>query len=352
VSSEGYIVALGARTPLGLTAESSAAAVRAAISRVREHPFIIDMNGDPRVLAFDSLLDMTLFGWKRMVALAASALSEVLGKIGSHAGALSAGRGVPVLLALPESRPGFGEADERQTAEALRSAKGDRSVDLELEICGRGHAGVLHGIEVARARLQTGRSEICIVGGVDSYLESDTLDWLESARRIRVQGVRSGFPPGEAAAFVALATAGGARSLSLPVLARFRGACTSAERCLIDSDEEVLGHGLTDAIKRAAASLGVPGEAIDMIYCDINGERYRNDEWAFTALRTHQFIRDSAYVAPADCWGDVGAASGALGCVLAVRAWARGYAQGPRALIWAGSDHGLRGAAVLEAART
>jgi 3-oxoacyl-[acyl-carrier-protein] synthase-1 len=31
-----------------------------------------------------------------------------------------------------------------------------------------------------------------------------------------------------------------------------------------------------------------------------------------------------------------------------VQSWARGYALGPRALVWAGSEGGLRGAVVLE----
>jgi 3-oxoacyl-[acyl-carrier-protein] synthase-1 len=97
-------------------------------------------------------------------------------------------------------------------------------------------------------------------------------------------------------------------------------------------------------------SLRLPAEAVDDVYGDINGERYRTDEWGFAVLRTNHALRSVQSEVPTQCWGDVGAASGALGCMLAVRAWARGYAKGTRALVWAGSDGGLRSAVVLEEA--
>ena len=102
-------------------------------------------------------------------------------------------------------------------------------------------------------------------------------------------------------------------------------------------------------VGRAVATLRLPDERIDDLYCDINGERHRTDEWGFTALRHHAAIRDgSDYVTAAGAWGDVGAASGVLSCVLAIRAWERRYAHGPRALIWASSPAGLRGVVILE----
>ena len=111
---------------------------------------------------------------------------------------------------------------------------------------------------------------------------------------------------------------------------------------------EVLGHGLAAAIAGATASLRLPQEAVDTVFCDINGERYPSHEWGMAVLRTPEVFATTAYESPANLWGDMGAAWGALGCTLAVRAWARGYARGPRALVWGSSDGGLRGAVVLQ----
>jgi 3-oxoacyl-[acyl-carrier-protein] synthase-1 len=342
------VVAIGARTPVGLTAETSAAAVRAGISRVREHPFIIDMGGNPRVMAFDSRLATTSLGWRRLASLAESALGQTL----SHLDSQRRGDGpIPVLLALPESRPGFSDSDARQTASALTNATPSPELDLRFEILGRGHAGALQGLQAARERLVAGRCQLCVVGGVESYLESDTLDWLETEGRLKAKGIRNGFTPGEGAGFVILATRAGAAAYGLSALATLRGAGVTSEPCHINSGAEkgeVLGHGLSAAIEEAAAELRLPVDAVSDVYCDINGERYRAEEWGFATLRMYQALGDSACQTPATCWGDVGAASGILGCILAMRAWARGYAQGPRALVWGSSDGGLRGAVILD----
>jgi 3-oxoacyl-[acyl-carrier-protein] synthase-1 len=50
---------------------------------------------------------------------------------------------------------------------------------------------------------------------------------------------------------------------------------------------------------------------------------------------------------PADCWGDVGAASGPLFLSLAVEASQRGYSKGPYAVMFAGSESGYRAAALI-----
>lgn len=98
----------------------------------------------------------------------------------------------------------------------------------------------------------------------------------------------------------------------------------------------------------AAAVSG--GAVVDNIYIDINGERYRSEEWGFVALRAQAVWRSLEYEAPCDSWGDVGAAWAPLAGVLAVRAFTRGYAHGPRTMILAGSFDGSRGAMLVEAA--
>jgi 3-oxoacyl-[acyl-carrier-protein] synthase-1 len=345
MSERVHIVSVGARTPVGLTAESSAAAVRAGISRVQEHPFIISTRGEPRCSATDAYLESTSLGWRRLVPLAISACREAIGKLTLTGSDL---RGLRVLLAIPEIRPGFSDPESGKLLAELAESISPVALGPRIEIAGRGHAGTLRGLQRAEQLLSTGQCELCVVGGVDSYFDSDTLDWLEGERRLSGEGIRAGFAPGEGAAFLVLAGTAVTRALRLSALATLRGVGTSTETRLLGGDVEVLGQGLAEAIALATAGLRPPQEAIDAIYCDINGERYRSDEWAFAELRTQDMLRASGYEAPADCWGDVGAASGALCCVLAVRSWARGYAPGPRALVWASSDGGLRGAAVLE----
>jgi len=87
---------------------------------------------------------------------------------------------------------------------------------------------------------------------------------------------------------------------------------------------------------------------VDRILCDMNGERYRGNEYGFAAIRNPTLFRNAAdFETPADCWGDIGAASGPLFVCLAAEAEARNYSKGLQTLVWASSEQGLRAAALL-----
>jgi 3-oxoacyl-[acyl-carrier-protein] synthase I len=344
MSTQIEVVAVGARTPVGFTAESSAASVRAGICRYAEYPFI-DPRGEPVVVAADRLLDTRLEGRDRLVPMAVSALEQVEARLGQEA---LQGCRLRVLLALPEARPGFSEDDAAWVTRALVARFQAKTPSARVELAGRGHAGALRAVELAVRACSESRDTLFLVAGVDSYHHAETFVWLERSRRFAQPGIRGGFTPGEGAGCLALASAGLRRHLNLPQLAIVRGVCTARESLLRDSDTGSLGVGMTQAVNGAVAGLDLPREGVDLLYTDINGERYRSEEWGFVALRTPSVWKSPGYKAPSDCWGDMGAAFGALGGVLAVQAFARGYARGPRAMVMAGSDGGLRGAMLLQ----
>ena len=83
----------------------------------------------------------------------------------------------------------------------------------------------------------------------------------------------------------------------------------------------------------------------------MNGEPYRADEFGFACLRTKErFVSVSDFIAPADCWGDVSAASAPLGIMLSAIAARKSYAKGRFALVWGSSEGGERGAALVDGA--
>ncbi|NTX11908.1 hypothetical protein HUA76_14000 [Myxococcus sp. CA056] len=340
------IAATGARTPVGASAESAAAAVRARISRIAEHPILMDGAGRPLACARDPLLEFSVRGAERLAALAVSSLGEVLEKLQREA---SLDTVVPVYLALPEPRPGFESGDAESVSAAIQRIALRGKARLDVEVLLEGHAGALRALELATERMSKRMCDLCIVGGVDSYLEAETLEWLEEGRKVARRGTRDGFIPGEAAGMIALTTQTARTKLRLPSLATLRSVATEHEARPMDSDEGALGEALSKALARASQGLVIPGECLDDIYCDINGERYRSDEWGFVALRQSRALRDaSAYTSAVRSWGDVGAATAALNCVLAVQSWRRLYARGPRALVVGSSISRLRGAAILQ----
>jgi 3-oxoacyl-[acyl-carrier-protein] synthase-1 len=199
-------------------------------------------------------------------------------------------------------------------------------------------------VQRAWEAIRGGTAEFALAGGADSYLEPETLEWLESNDQVHSAGRANnawGFVPGEAAGFVLLASADAAARYRLSAALEVLTAATAKESKLIKTDAVCTGEGLT-ALFRALA--GVPPVVrADHLYCDMNGEPYRADEFGFATTRAGRLFRDSsAFTAPADCWGDVGAASGPLFLVLADAATRKGYAPGAVLAAFTSSESGER----------
>lgn len=341
------IVGTGARTAVGLSAPASAGAVRAALSTMAEHPFMVDKMGEPMAVARDALLAPGLLGAERLQELLHSALQEALTPLRSSGGTAQR---VPCFLGLPEPRPGQPDSMARELSERLAKREG-----MELGL-GRiaplpfGHSAGLMALEAGWQSLERGECSLCLAGGVESYLEPETLEWLDQTGQLMSAENRSGFVPGEAAGVCLLASRTAITQYRLPVLAWIVAIATAQEFNRIKTETICLGQGLTEAIRQATAGLRLPSEKINQTYCDLNGERYRSEEFTFALLRTQAAFVDAIdNVTPASCWGDVGAASGPLFACLAIEAEQRGYAKGPWSLLWTSSEGGQRSAAVLRA---
>lgn len=346
MASAVHIVATGARTPLGLQVAPSAAALRAGISAMGDHPFMIDHLGDPMPGAIDAQLDPGLMGPGRLLALAESALREACTPLSE---APKPRLRLPVYLGLPELRPGFSEQDAKAVGSGLERFEGLPVEISEVKVSIQGHAAGLVALAAAIEKIQQGAFEACLVGGVDSYFQPDTMEWLDDNRQLAGADARSAFVPGEGAGFCLLMTEQLRKRLGLGTLARVLAVTIGRETKLIKTSDVCLGEGLTATVRAAVGALPSPTGTINDVICDINGERYRGEEWGFVCLRLSEYFDDpTAYRSPADIWGDMGAASGPLFAMLACQAAERGYAKGPHTMVWTSSENGQRSAAVLE----
>lgn len=334
------VVSLGASTPVGRCAWSSAAAVRAGISGFCEHPYMIDTAGEPMRAAIAPWLDINLRGIGRFEALLFPAIDQVLEALEDSS------LKTALALGLPTPRPGLPE--DLQKALMGRIAQQYGAAFCATAAFPVGHAAGLIALEAACKKLVNGDFDACIVAGVDSYIEPETLEWLEECDQLHGAGPLNnawGFIPGEAAGAVLLMRGETAQRLGLEPLARVFSVGTGFEPKRIKTETVCIGEGLTQAFRAALASLP-EGVRITDVYCDMNGEPYRADEYGFTCLRTKEaFEAASDFIAPADCWGDVCAAGGPLHIALAAIAGAKGYANGSFAFVWGSSESGERGAA-------
>jgi 3-oxoacyl-[acyl-carrier-protein] synthase I len=350
------IVAMGANTPVGRDAWSSAAAVRAGISGFAEHSYLVDAVGEPLRLVMAPWLTADLSGADRLQALLLPALEQALHPV------LTAPPGTPPLkialaLGLPSPRPGV---TDNLGAEMLH-----RVLSPEITRCApffsswapftTGHAAGLMALDAAVTKLKRsatdpGAVDACVVAGVESYIHPETLEWLEKCDQIHSAGPLNnawGFIPGEASGALLLMRESVAQQRRMPVLGTVLGCGVAHEPKHIKTETVCLGEGLTQAFRTALATLPA-GQQVTDIYCDMNGEPYRGDEFGFTALRTKEhFMNISDFWTPADCWGDVAAAAGVLHVILSLIAGAKSYAQGDLAFVWASAELGERAAALI-----
>jgi len=338
------IIGIGATTAVGLDAASTAAAVRAGVSGFQEHPYMINQEGEPYLLAMVPSIDPGISGAKRYIELMSPSISEALMPL-QH---LSENKfEITVILGLPEKRPGILDDLAEKVASSIQTNTSEFYKIKDIKIAYKGHAAGLMALESASKLFAAGDCEFCLVGGVDSYIDPDTLDWIEDNEQLHIPSNAWGFIPGEASAFCLVCSVKTANRYNLPIKAQLLAIATAHEENCIKTETICIGEGLTSAVSKALQVLP-DGVKINQTYCDQNGEAYRADEFGFMLARLSKYFVDpSEYVAPADCWGDVGAASGVLFVQLVCGAAEKGYCIGDISLLWGSSEGGERGATLV-----
>jgi 3-oxoacyl-[acyl-carrier-protein] synthase-1 len=192
-----------------------------------------------------------------------------------------------------------------------------------------------------------GGQQQALVVAVDTLLTTERIAQLQAASkrpRLLDEGMPDGFIPGEAAVALLLRrpTSGKAQTC-------VTGIGFGLEEAVVDSDQVVTGHGLSQAIRRAAGDASLNVSDTDFRICSANGEGYFFEENALVASRVLEQKRESWPLwHPADHLGEVGAAVGGAMVVMAHYAFVKGYAPGSRALCQLSNDDRQRAAFVLE----
>jgi len=339
------LIGVGARTPLGLNARASAAAVFAGVAAFADHPYMIDRHGLPMVVARDAVLPEEAEGLDRLLGLVLPALQEGASPL---AGQNRAQTRVPLLLGLSAERPGQEAALAARLADRLPGAFHGPVPLSEVVTFPSGHCAGLLALREAARRLAQEEAEVCLVAGVDSYHEPRTLEWLDDQEQLKSEHHVWGFTPGEAAGACLLSTRRLAQRQDWMILGSVVGTGSAVEENRIHTDTVCLGRGLTEAIRDALAPLAETGELVDQTWCDLNGQPYRSEEFGYALTRVgRHFLDASDFEAPADCWGDLGAATGPLLLLLALMTRRGTRQDGPHHLVWTSSDAGERSAVLL-----
>jgi 3-oxoacyl-[acyl-carrier-protein] synthase-1 len=247
------------------------------------------------------------------------------------------------------SRPGprF-EGTAQEFANDLLASLQRWARQANLTVIDTGNTSVIHGLKLAAARLAEDPSSVCIVGGIDSLLSLETLNWYETAERLKSGSVgrNHGLSPAEGVGFLVVETAASAQRESRGILAEVAGIGLATESDPFFSERPSRGQGLTEACRTALAASAIPLGEVGTVLCDLDGEFHRAKEWALAELRCFGNAGARTLLHPADCLGSVGAASAALLISIAAVAFSRRWFTKP-VLVFCSDDAGECGAVVL-----
>lgn len=335
--------------PVGVGLPASAAAVRAGINQYQDSA-IERTSGDPYKMAIipdkclptlssddsdsqSSMMNKTLY--RRMVQMGTVALNQACEDAGID-------QMTPLFLATPEQRSGRPFPALEPILKDLAS-EADFPLDLlTSRVFPLGRSAGTNALAEAIEMLQTTSMESAIVGGIDCSMDVMLLSALDKEQRLLGLNTARGFVPGEGAAFVVLSKDKDAGlTVSRPVCAEEPGH--------IYSDDICLGDGLSSAISSAIDNAGekIQNVGIQTILCSMNGEAEIGKEWGTSMVRNSDAFDEAFELEhPAECYGDLGAATVPTLLGLAVAGLGKGYYKGPL-LVWSASDREQRGAVIL-----
>lgn len=341
-----YIAGMGMITPVGGNVAMTVAAVEAGISGYKNSEYRTNKN-EPVVMAkvpnlvFEQIQcnvggsDVFNYRQERIIRLAIIALRESVSK---HIVV----EAVPLLLAMPENN-----LNDEECSPIIPALTENIAPWINTTITRRfstGRAAGMEALDFAFNYLMNQPQDYLLVAGVDSFEDDSVITKYQS--RILSIGAADAFAPGEGASALLLTRHielaekrdGYAIALNRPAIAKEDGN--------LFSEKPYKGEGLDKTFKLALHHQ--PSKSIHAIYSSMNGENHWAKEYGVAYLRSkNKFIDDIKIEHPADCYGDLGAAtSTALIILAAEKLYKANLAK--KHLVYSSSDKETRGALVIE----
>jgi len=308
------VVSVGARGPLGLSSLQLALCLRAAKLEPRSLT-MVDKRGHEIGACVTGGLSATLYGYGRMIGLAAPALREAV-RGAELFGQRAPAAPLPLVMSLPEA--GRPDDDPRFASQWAADLSNRSGVPLDAEratLIREGHSGGAFALQAARELLEAGATEV-VVGGVDSYYHPEVLAWLDDTYRLHALEAEDGLIPSEGAAF-ALLRRTASKDDGGEAMARLVTVGTGREASVEDEEAPNVAETTTALMSDLWDATGGVGWVLN----DVNGERHRVREWSMVALRllSDEVHQDRFAVQ----LGDVGAAVGPTLMAVACQLWRR-----------------------------
>lgn len=345
------IVVTGAAavSPVGYTVGQTCASLRAGICRFQSHPYFFPKLPEPPLseqeaatVAFVPSLDLDLSLPDRLMELALYPTQNFIKGAALKRNDLKSA-GIFISLPSADRSKQYSGYERAFTGEYLRRL--GIEVGPVRKMYNDGHTGTLSALADASQTLLSGSCQFCILIGVDSYVDYESLKCLDACYRLKSERNVDGFIPGESGVLLLMETLAHAKARNAYILGQFEGFGTAIETENISSEKGSSGKGFADACGQVFHDK--EDIQIQWVICDLNGESYRAQEWGILLCRSTKHFDLKAIWHPADSIGDVGAASAGLYISMACTALMKNYAPSDRTLILCASDSGKRAACLV-----
>lgn len=332
------VLSVGMVSGVGLTAPAACAAIRCAIDNFQEIRFI-DSGGE-WIVGCSVPLEQAWRGRTKLLKMLVLAVQEC----GSQVRQLDFRR-VPLLLCLAEpERPGRLADLDNSLLTDLQTESG-LSFHPHSQVIAEGRVSGIEALRQARHLIEKENVSQVMIAGVDSFLVAATLKAYEEQEKLLTSQNSDGFLPGEAA---------GAILVGYPLSKKAEpqlscvGLGMGIEPAFEGSELPLRADGLVEAIRGALGEVGCDLGVIDFRITDAAGGQYNFKEAALALTRLLRKRKEKFDIwHPADCIGEVGAATVPIIIIVAWFACRKGYAEGPKILGHVGNDQGKRGAWIL-----
>jgi len=332
-----YVKTAGLVTPVGVTFETSFAAIRAGIRNVTTANIF-----DQRSGAFIDAGRVPLYQWWESADIIPDLVAPAIQECFEACSGSFSPDEIPIFLGLagPDRKgrpPGIDTSILNAVAHRLKVNLHPSSRTILAS-----QVSACLGLREARKFFDVSDAGSCIVAGVDTFVRRMTVyAYLEDSRILTPEN-SNGFSPGEAGGALLIQAKPGPSQLEILGLGFARDSAT------LDSGEPLRAAGLTEAVRNALQDAGMDMTEVSYRITDLNGERHKFKEASFVLgrLLKKRVPQDLELWHPTEYVGEIGAAIGPLALAVALHAGREAYAPGDVVLFHFSNDGGERGAII------
>jgi len=345
---KAYIAGIGMITPVGANAAMTVASVNAGISAYKisrhfnQQEYPITMASVPEEI-FSSFDDEIISGrnysgqYDHIIKMAMLALKETIARINIK-------NSIPLVFATPEKKDNYIPLELLLTN--LLKRKDIPLDENSLRFISTGRDACIQGLSAAMEYLYKEGNEFVLLGSSDSYFNASRIYDLDTTERLLAKNRQDGFAAGEGAGFILL-TKNKAKAVFN------EGKCISISQPGIGeesgnfyNDSPYKGEGLSSAFSQVLSKH--KEKNISTIYSSMNGEHYWAKEYGVAVLRNKKYFKEDFETEhPADCFGDLGSATGSVLLGISAMNLLNSKTKTP-VLVYSSSDGAGRSAVLVE----